>query len=458
MGRAEEYLNQIPMWTRKKNSLEDVRDVLDVMGAPDRDIPAIHVAGTNGKGSVCAFLTSILKEAGYKTGTFISPHLIEVRERFLINGAMVDEAVFEDGFGIVLEASRKMMEKGYCHPTFFEFLFLMAMVIFKKQDVDVMVLETGMGGRLDTTNVLEHPCACVITSISLDHTKYLGDTLEELAGEKAGIIKPGVPLIFDNNEPQVSNILEGCAFRRGAARYPVGMDDFRVVHIGGDGLEISARMRDEARMKLQIPFEALYQAENAMLAVRTLDVLRSGGKCSRKGSRVPGHGPVGAARCITWNIGDRQIAMGILKTVWPGRMEQVVPGIYLDGAHNPGGIRAFLQTAKEVSKRLDKQPYLLFAAVSDKDYRDMEAQLSAGIPWKCIGVVHINSDRGISSEILAKEFEETAGCPVVPFEDTRTAVRDMRKRSRDGVLFCVGSLYLIGEIKAVLNEIGVEHT
>ena len=150
--------------------------------------------------------------------------------------------------------------------------------------------------------------------------------------------------------------------------------------------------------------------------------------------------------------------MGILKTVWPGRMEQMVPGIYLDGAHNPGGIRAFLQTAKEVSKRLDKQPYLLFAAVSDKDYRDMEAQLSAGIPWKCIGVVHINSDRGISSEILAKEFEETAGCPVVPFEDTRTAVRDMRKRSRDGVLFCVGSLYLIGEIKAVLNEIGVEHT
>ena len=122
----------------------------------------------------------------------------------------------------------------------------------------------------------------------------------------------------------------------------------------------------------------------------------------------------------------------------------------------PEAIRAKMDEL--MAKRLDKQPYLLFAAVSDKDYRDMEAQLSAGIPWKCIGVVHINSDRGISSEILAKEFEETAGCPVIPFEDTRTAVRDMRKRSRDGVLFCVGSLYLIGEIKAVLNEIGVEHT
>ena len=109
MGQAEEYLDRIPMWTRKKNSLEDVRQFLDYLGNPDRDRPAIHVAGTNGKGSVCAFLTSILKEAGYKTGTFISPHLIEVRERFLINGAMVDEADFEEGFGIVLEASRKMM-------------------------------------------------------------------------------------------------------------------------------------------------------------------------------------------------------------------------------------------------------------------------------------------------------------------------------------------------------------
>ena len=159
-------MNQIPMWTRKKNSLEDVRSVLNAMGAPDRDIPAIHVAGTNGKGSVCAFLTSMLREAGYRTGTFISPHLVEVRERFLINGAMVGEQDFEEAFETVLRVSQRMVETGKCHPTFFEFLFYMAKELFKKQEVDVMVLETGMGGRLDTTNVLEHPCACVITSIS----------------------------------------------------------------------------------------------------------------------------------------------------------------------------------------------------------------------------------------------------------------------------------------------------
>ena len=187
-------MDRIPMWTRKKNSLEDVRRFLDYLGNPDRDRPAIHVAGTNGKGSVCAFLTSILGEAGYSTGTFISPHLVEVRERFLINGEMVDQESFEGAFETVLKASRKLADQGLCHPTFFEFLFYMAMVLFRMHDVDVMILETGMGGRLDTTNVLERPAACVITSISMDHTRYLGDTLAKIAGEKAGIIKTGVPL------------------------------------------------------------------------------------------------------------------------------------------------------------------------------------------------------------------------------------------------------------------------
>lgn len=453
MGRAEEYLNQIPMWTRKKNCLGDVRGILDAIGAPDRDIPAIHVAGTNGKGSVCAFLTSMLREAGYRTGTFISPHLIEVRERFMIDGVMVEEQEFEEGFQSVLEVSRRMIEQGYCHPTFFEFLFYMAVVIFKARKVDVMILETGMGGRLDTTNVLEHPCACVITSISLDHTQYLGDTLQKIAAEKAGIIKRGVPLIFNDNQPEVSTILEGCAFRRGAARYPVGQDDYRVEGVGSNGLEISARMKDDGQLKLQIPFEAFYQAENAMLAVRTLDVLRHMGEYCRKGSHIPGYVPQGAARAITWNVTDQQIALGIRKTMWPGRMEQAAPGIYLDGAHNPGGICAFLQTAREITGRLGKRPYLLFAAVSDKDYRAMAAQLSEGIAWEGIGVVHMNSERGLSSEDMAKEFEKDTDCPVLSFENTKSAIGKMRELCREGVLFCAGSLYLIGEIKAVLEHI-----
>lgn len=435
MGNAEEYLKQIPMWTRRKNSLEDVRSFLEAMGHPDREIPAIHVAGTNGKGSVCAFLTSMLREGGYKTGTFISPHLVDVRERFLIDGSRVDEAGFEDAFEQVLKTSQRMEEKGYCHPTFFEFLFYMAMVLFKSRKVDVMILETGMGGRLDTTNVVEQPSACVITSLSMDHTRYLGDSLVQIAREKAGIIKKGVPVIFDGGQRESSAVIEGHAFRTGSSRYPVRREDFCVEGVGNRSLDMSGCMLKGDRIHLNIPFEAFYQAENAMLAVRTLDVLRWEDK--------PG---------AFWKITNEQIAEGIKKTRWSGRMEQAAPGIYLDGAHNPGGIKAFLETGREIGKRMGKKPYLLFGVMSDKDYEDMAGQLCSGMEWEGIGIVPVNSRRGLSIHALSELFEKRASCEVIAYEDTPSALRGMRERSRGELLFCAGSLYLIGEIKAVLEE------
>ena len=459
MGKAEDYLEQIPMWTKKKNTLEDVARFLDVLGGPERERPAIHVAGTNGKGSVCAFLTSMLNEAGIRTGTFISPHLVDVKERFLIDGKMVDQESFESGFNAVLKASREMEGQGFFPPSYFEFLFYMAMVIFREKDVDVMILETGMGGRLDVTNVLERPSACVITSISMDHTKYLGDTLEKIAGEKAGIIKEGVPLIFDDGQPRVSTVLEGFAFRKGAPRYPVNRRDDQVEEVDGRGLTVSGRMKDGRRIRLEIPFEAFYQAENAMLAVRTLDVLRSLGRIRdvRFGD-FPRPSGIREAADSCWEVTDRQIADGIRHTMWPGRMEQARPGIYLDGAHNPGGISAFMQTAEEITGRLGRKPWLLFAAVSDKDYKDMIGQLCKGLCWEGIGVVHIHSDRGIKAGELARVFEEASSCPVEAYEDTGKAMEEMIPKSRDGILFCVGSLYMIGEIKAVLGRIGEEDT
>ena len=440
-------MDRIPMWTRKKNSLEDVRRFLDYLGNPDRDRPAIHVAGTNGKGSVCAFLTSILGEAGYSTGTFISPHLVEVRERFLINGEMVDQESFEGAFETVLKASRKLVDQGLCHPTFFEFLFYMAMVLFRMHDVDVMILETGMGGRLDTTNGLERPAACVITSISMDHTRYLGDTLAKIAGEKAGIIKTGVPLIFDDGQPEVSTILEGFAFRKGAARYPVGRDDFYVEEIGEKGLSINARMKDGRCLELEIPFEAFYQAENAMLAVRTLDVLRYPGECPRTGCRMPGHGPCICPDGKEWGISDQHIIKGLKNTFWPGRMEQVRPGIYLDGAHNPGGIEAFIQTAGEISDRQGKKPWLLFAAVSDKDYEDMIRRVCSGLRFANVVTTEIWGSRKQSSEELAELFRANGCSSVMAVPDSGEAFEKAYALKGDGLMFVVGSLYLAGEIK-----------
>ena len=461
MGKAEEYLDQIPMWTRKKNSLQDVRALLEAMGSPDRRIPAIHVAGTNGKGSVCAFLTSVFREAGYKTGTFISPHLVEIRERFLINGRMADSQAVEESFERVLSAARAMMEKGYCHPTFFEFLFYMAMDLFEREKVDIMIIETGLGGRLDTTNVLEHPLAAVITSISKDHTAYLGNTIAEIAGEKAGIVKPGVPVIYDGSDEEASRVIEHAAVEKNSPRIPVGQDDFVIKAIRSGQMEISARMMDGKALNLLIPFEARYQAENAMLAVRTLEVLQGNFSKADPGTKTPAAGtelsasempPSLTGLRLPRPITAAHLTEGVKKTLWPGRMEQARPGIYLDGAHNPGGIRAFLETAKEMRERQEKKAYLLFAAVSDKDYEVMAEELTQGMEWAAIGVVHMNSDRGLSAGLLAELFRKHASCQVTSYEDTGQALADMERRAEGGLLFCAGSLYLIGEIKACMKK------
>lgn len=444
---AREYLLKIPLWTKKKNTLDQVREFLQELGDPERQLHIIHVAGTNGKGSVCADLTAILKEAGYRVGTFVSPHLTDIRERFLIDGELVGEPDFEACFRKVLAVVKRMTGKGYCHPTFFEFVFLMAMVLFEEKKTDYVILETGLGGRLDTTNVVRHPLACVITSISLDHTQYLGDTIAEIAGEKAGIIKPGVPVIYDDNQPEASAVIAAWAQAIGAAAYPV-----------------SEKQVDE--LTWQTAFAAPYQAMNAALAVETLKVLAVAGT-------------------------DGEVCRrGLAKVRWHGRMEQAAEDIWLDGAHNPGGIRAFIRAVKEqlgadaqteagmsagaaaqtgeeifagaaarigaeiptgTSARQGIQ--ILFAAVSDKDYHDMIHMLCTELPLKHVTVAHLGSSRAADEKLLAQQFLD-AGCPSVEQYPTtgealKAAVSHREEYER---LYVVGSLYLIGEIKELLNE------
>ena len=203
---AVQYIEDIPKFT-KKNKLEHTRQCLDLLGSPDEGKKIIHVAGTNGKGSVCAFISTMLEEGGYKCGLFTSPHLVKINERFQINEVMVSDEIFLEAFCRVKKLADFLVEKGDYHPTYFEFLFLMGMLIFAKEEVDYIVLETGLGGRLDATNSVRKPLACVITSISLDHVEYLGNTIPEIAGEKAGIIKPGVPVVFDGNNPEAAEVI-----------------------------------------------------------------------------------------------------------------------------------------------------------------------------------------------------------------------------------------------------------
>ena len=437
MMQAEEYLEKIPMWTREKHSLTDIRAFLHEMGDPDRKLSIIHVAGTNGKGPVCAFLTSLYRNAGFRTGTFISPHLVTVRERFLLNNEMVSPGKLQAAFETVLETVNIMKEKGYSHPSYFEFLFYMAMALFADETPELVILETGLGGRLDATNVVENPLACVITSISLDHIMYLGDTIEAVAGEKAGIIKRQVPVIYDDTVPEASEVIRERAVQMASKAYPVGKGDFSILETKDQGLSIKAEgeaaqaFAAAGPLVLEIPFEAPYQAENAMLAVKTAVVL---------GQRERG-----------FRLTEAQITEGIRTARWAGRMERAGENLYLDGAHNPGGIKAFIQAAASMAARQKKKAYLLFGAVSDKDYRAMARLLCEGISWAGIGVVHIDSSRSMDTEVLAEAFSQAYKGPVRAFETAGEALREMKKQAGDELLFCAGSLYLIGELKVQLK-------
>ena len=419
--KARDYLLGIPLWTKKKNTLDEVRHFLKELGNPDEQLNIIHVAGTNGKGSVCADLTAMLMEAGYHVGTFVSPHLTDVTERFLVDGVPVEEAGFSESFARVKAVTDRLTAEGYAHPTFFEFVFLMAMDLYGRRKPDFVVLETGLGGRLDTTNVIRHPLACVITSISLDHTQYLGDTVELIAAEKAGIIKPGIPVVYDNNDRAAGAVIAAAADRLGSAAYGLTAED----------------------SCWGVSFAAPYQAMNAALAVKVLEILEIEG--------------VNAEVC-------RKARASVH---WSGRMQQVAPDVWVDGAHNPGGIRAFIQAVKAQNglavqeKQSAQQPdqgeqnaadmhpqiQLLFAAVSDKDYHEMIRLLCTELSPERVTVVQLKSERGLQADALARQFED-AGCShVTAFDSTKDALKHVLSEKKEGDhLYMVGSLYLIGEI------------
>ncbi len=281
---AVNYFLDIPRFAAKKHDLSGLRRFLEELGNPDRRFKIIHVAGTNGKGSVCAFLESILREQGMKTAAFTSPHLVRVNERFRFDGESVDDGTFLEAFLAVRQAAEKLEREGVSHPTFFEFAFLMFMVMCKTRAPQWVILETGMGGRLDATNVIEKPQLAVITSVGLDHMQYLGSTVEAIAGEKAGILKRGVPVVFDANRPEVRAVIEKRAAGLSCGVYAVQKSWYNRTDMDGESLtmEIPAESRpgreahgQQARrsgnpdkvLRLTVPFAAQYQADNAMLAV-----------------------------------------------------------------------------------------------------------------------------------------------------------------------------------------------
>ena len=426
------YIESIPKFTTK-NTLDVTRAYLRLLGSPEKGPRVIHVAGTNGKGSVSAYLAKILQKAGYTTGLFISPHLVDIRERMSIDGEMVSKEEFFDLFGRIFSICGR---EGLPHPAYFEFLYLMAMVWFSEKKPDFLVLETGLGGRLDATNAGEKKDLTVITRIGIDHTQYLGTTLSEIAFEKAGILRSGVPLICLEEPSSAFSVIRKRAEETGAPLYSVGPSAWSGSKVNAKGIDFSfcglyhGKGNDNedtmGSVRALLPTHGLYQMENASLA---------------------------SAAALVLGISPSVITEGLEETFWPGRMEEICPGVFLDGGHNADGIRAFLSSAGALTPGPGGKRILLFSVVSDKDYRAMLRMIfEAGI-FDVIRAVPMPGARALKREALEETVKDLqrdfpASCARVEQGSVEEAFDALLKeKHKEDLLFVSGSLYLVGILK-----------
>lgn len=440
--QAVNYIYDTPKFTTK-NSLEDTRAFLHKLGDPDRQMKIIHVAGTNGKGSVCAYMRSILEAAGKSVAVFTSPHLVDVRERFVINGEMISKEEFLEAFLTIYEmldwkalemtdfnpVSATMAEcpKAY-HPTFFEFVFFIGLLVFAKHSPDYCILETGLGGRLDATNTVSKKELAVITHISLDHVEYLGNTIAQIAGEKAGIMQTGAPAVYWDTCEESSDVFARFAANLGISAYSVSKNDYTFSNFNRKAIDFSVCTRYYNDISLTLQTIAGYQMENAALAIRAIEVLDGG-------------------RTIT----AKQIRDGIRNCFWAGRMEEVLPEVYVDGAHNEDGVRAFLEAVASDGHVGSRS--LLFSVVKDKDYKRMVEEFATSKLFDKIVIAHMQTGRGVDRKELEELFSNYPQCTFEGYDNVAFAFEEMIREQNVGErIYVAGSLYLVGEIKELLND------
>ena len=427
---AVNYILDVPRFT-KKNVPEDTERFFDFLGRPGERAKIVHVAGTNGKGSVCAFVTSVLERAGISTGLFSSPHLVDIRERFRLNGEMISREAFASCLNRVmdsLELFRAETGKAEYHPTFFELLFFMGMLWFSDQKAEAIVLETGMGGRLDATNVVRRPAVCVITRIGLDHMEYLGDTKEKIAAEKAGIIKPQVPVVFWDEDPSVSRVIVEKAKKIDAETIPVSEEEVGFFNFKNKTVDFSMRSGYYEYIRVCLHTPAVYQRQNAALAVRALEVLN--GKLMQEPE---------AAKRIT----REAIEEGLSAAHWSGRMEEVLPGVLIDGAHNEDGVHAFLESVRHDG--CEGRRSLLFSVVSDKRAGRMAEQILESGLFSRIVAAPMKSGRSLTREQLDEIWMGQAELYDSPEKAFDTLIREKGKKD---MVYAAGSLYLAGQLLA----------
>ena len=417
---ALEYIHSVS-WTFCKPGLERLGELCEKLGNPQNNLKFIHVAGTNGKGSFCSMLSSVLMESGLCVGLYTSPYIRFFNERMCVNREPIADGELAELCEYVKPIADSMTDK----PTEFELITAIAFEYFKRHNCDVVVLEAGMGGRLDSTNIIRSPLLSVITGIALDHTAFLGDTVEKIAAEKAGIIKDNAPVLFGGTDDSAAEIIETVAKEKGSAYYRVDYNKLTEVNPSLDGTVFNYGKY----VNMKIGLLGMYQPRNASVVINAVEILKSRGL----------------------NITESNLREGLSGAKWRGRFEIISrdPLMIFDGAHNPQGISSAVESIRTYFG--DKKVYLLTGVLRDKDYSAIAEDLSS-VASKAFTLTP-DSPRALSS----KEYAETLtkkGIDAKAYDTLKEALTAAKNSAKqDGVpLICLGSLYVYASLA---DEMGI---
>ena len=420
VNEAIEYIHSV-CWKGTVPGLSRTQTLLEKMGNPEKKLKFIHIAGTNGKGSTAAMSASILQQAGYKVGLYTSPYIYRFHERMQVGGVEISD----EDLAAVTEYVKPLAQSMTESPTEFELVCCIAFEYFLRQNCDIVVLEVGMGGSWDATNVIECPEVAVITNIGLDHTDVLGSTLEEIAATKAGIFKEGGNAVIYRGAESVEKVFEDICAQRNVSLKKADFDSLNLISHGLEGQCFDCG----ERKALQLPLLGVHQLKNAAVVLSVMDTLKEQG----------------------WNITEEHIREGMRTVTWPGRFDIVGrdPLFIIDGGHNPQCIEALVVNIRDYLA--DKKVIALTGVLADKDYADMYKPVMTYVQ-EFVCVTPPNPRKLEAAELAA--HLQSVGAKATACDSIESGVATARQLAgKDGVVLCFGSLYTIGSIKEALDQL-----
>lgn len=419
--QAIDYIHSVN-WTFCKPGLERIRVLCEALGNPQDKLSFIHVAGTNGKGSFCAMTESILRASGYRTGLFTSPYITCFNERMQVDGKNISDEELVD----LVETIRPIADAMQDKPTEFELITALAFLYFVKQKCEVVVLECGLGGRLDATNIISRPLLTVITGIAKDHTSILGDTIEQIAAEKSGIIKPRCPLLWCGKDETAERVIRQTVEQVGTRMISVDHDKLTVKQMSIEGTSFDYG----DHRNLRIPLLGTYQPQNAANAVAAIDLLRR----------------------MDVLIDENAVIDGLANVAWPARFEILKhsPLLIFDGGHNPDGVDSAVNSIQAYFG--NKKIIIVTGVMADKDYRYMAERMAS--VTAAVYCLTPDNPRALPADDYASVFKGL-GIDATPTGSVREAVtKALDKATQTGTpVVCLGSLYMYGEVKRTLNAL-----